>query len=215
MSMPSLRLSVAFGAISLAACSRPPEPIQRPDPPGRVGDLFVYAPLEAGTVLAYQTYSEDSGDRGMIIWQVRRPREGLIELVAGDKVERLEIEPNALRHATGGYWLKAPLELGACWPGRNADVCVKSLDRSVKVPAGSFTGCMETEELRGDEGSGARTTTVFCPRVGMVLLEVEAWAAGTTALERAELRSYGPAVDIHSLEESPDSLHGFDQHHGD
>jgi hypothetical protein len=214
--MPSMRLLVVvLGPIGLGACSKPAEPIERPHPPGRVGDLFVYAPLEANTVLAYATYAEDSGNQGMIIWQVRRPREGLIELVAGDKVERLEVEPNALRHSTGGYWLKAPLELGACWPGRNADVCIKSLDRSVEVPAGRFTSCMETEELRGNEETGARTTTVFCPHVGMVLLEVEAWAAGTGALERAELRSYGRAVDIHSLEESSDSVHGFRQHHTD
>jgi hypothetical protein len=175
--------------------------VERPHPPGRVSDLFVFAPLEAGTVLAYDTLSEESGENGVVVWRVRRPREGLIELDDGGHVERLEIEPNGLRHATGGYWLKAPLEEGACWPGRNGDVCVKSLQRQIEVPAGKFTGCLETEELRGNESTGMRTTTVFCPKVGMVLLEVEAWAVGSGGLERAELRSYGPAIDIHSLED--------------
>ncbi len=181
-------------------CAKPPEPTERPHPPARVGELFVYAPLEAGTVLAYRTSSEGSGERGLIVWRVRRPREGLIELDDGGHVERLEVEPNALRHATGGYWLKAPLRQGACWPGRGGEVCVKSLERSVEVPAGTFTDCLETEELRGNEATGMRTLTVFCPHVGMVLLEVEGWAVGTVALERAELESYGPAVDIHSLD---------------
>jgi len=187
--------------VLLAGCARPPEPVAPPHPPARVGELFVYAPLEAGSVLAYETYAENSDERGLVIWRVRRPREGLIELDDGGHVERLEIEPNALRHATGGYWLKAPIQVGACWPGRNGEVCVKSLDRRIEVPAGQFANCLETEEARGDDSTGMRTTTVFCPNVGMVMLEVEAWAMGTIALERAELRSYGPAVDIHALQE--------------
>jgi hypothetical protein len=200
-SMLPVRTLVTAGLALVAGCAKPPEPAEPPHPPARVGELFAYAPLEAGTVMAYETHSEESGDRGVVIWRVRRPREGLIELDDGGHVERLEVEPNALRHATGGYWLKAPLEEGACWQGRNGEVCVKSLDRRIEVPAGRFTECLETEELRGNESTGMRTTTVFCPNVGMVMLEVEAWAVGTVALERAELRSYGPAVDIHSLEE--------------
>jgi hypothetical protein len=194
------RTLVAAGILVLAACGKPPEPVERPHPPARVGELFVYAPLEDGTVLAYDTYSEESGDRGIVIWRVRRPREGLIELDDGGHVERLEIEPNALRHATGGYWLKAPLKKGACWQGRNGEVCVQSLRREIEVPAGKFSDCMETQELRGNNETGMRTTTVFCPNVGMVQLEVEAWVVGNVALERAELRSYGPAVDINNLE---------------
>lgn len=183
-------------------------------PPAEVGgDLARYAPLTDGTVLAYATSAEQSSERGIIVWRVSRPRPNRVELDDGGHVERLDVEPDGLRHTTGGYWLKAPLTANACWPGRAGEVCVTSLNREVSVPAGRFTGCLETEERRGTETSGARTTTVFCPDVGMVLLEVEAWAAGEVALERAELTSYGPAVDLAvppAAEPPPDAGEGAD-----
>jgi hypothetical protein len=66
------------------------------------------------------------------------------------------------------------------------------------VPAGTFTGCLETlEELHGSGPALLRrVTTLFCPDVGIASLYVEAWDEGKHAAERAVLRSFGQPVTI-------------------
>jgi hypothetical protein len=145
-------------------------------------------------VLAYETEDETTGGRGLVVLRVRRPRPGLVELDDGGSVQRLYVEGSDLRHATGGYLLRGPLQQGATFRGRFGQVMITRTNVTVKVPAGSFTGCLETEEAT--PAKDKRATTVFCPDVGMVTLVVE----GNTGLDvttvRFVLRSFGPAVDL-------------------
>jgi hypothetical protein len=70
------------------------------------------------------------------------------------------------------------------------------LDQGIKVPAGTFTGCLETLE---QTASLSRVKTVFCPRVGMVALDAENDQNGEYQRVIARLKSYGPKVDIANL----------------
>jgi hypothetical protein len=100
-----------------------------------------------------------------------------------------------VRLETGGHWLKEPLRRGACWRGRTGETCVTAVELRVSVPAGRFEGCVRTVE----RGAGAaRVTTVFCPGVGMVSLEVVGEIEGQPARELALLKSYGPRVDVNA-----------------
>jgi hypothetical protein len=160
------------------------------------GAVSRFLPLTDQTVLSYETKDEDTGERGTIILQVSRHPSGGIELNDGGRVTRLELAPDGVRYSTGGYWLKAPLEAGACWQGKTGKTCITHLDRAVTIPAGQFSGCLETVE---QAASGSRVTTVFCPGVGMTSLDVESEAGGGYQRVEARLRSYGPKVDINHL----------------
>jgi len=177
------------------ACSRgapAPTPPAAPDP----DDVSAFAPFTDGTVLSYDTESDRAGP-GVIVLQVRRPRPDLVELDDGGHIERIYVDERGLRYATGGHWLKAPLREGACWAGRAGQVCISSVAEAVEVPAGHFTGCIATIEAAEGVIDGARTRTVFCPGVGMALLEVEGWTEDTPVRERAALRYAGPRVELH------------------
>ncbi len=185
----------ALAVGSALACSGGGPPPAAPAATPNPGDVTPFAPLADGTVLSYETESDRTG-RGLIVLQVRRPRPDLVELDDGGHVERLTVDDAGLRYATGGYWLKAPLRVGACWDGRAGQVCITSVSEAVQVPAGDFTGCVATLELLESGPDGSRTRTVFCPGVGMALLEVEGWAGEAPMRERAVLRYAGPRIDL-------------------
>ena len=64
----------------------------------------------------------------------------------------------------------------------------QSSDSSIlKDPVTLLAKQIESGEVR------KRTLTVFCPDIGIVLRETQAQAASEVALERIELKSYGPA----------------------
>jgi len=73
---------------------------------------------------------------------------------------------------------------------------VTAVNVTAKVPAGQYTGCIETQESGGHPEAGRRTTTVYCPNVGIVKLVIEATSQGELVTELAELRSFGPRVDF-------------------
>jgi hypothetical protein len=61
----------------------------------------------------------------------------------------------------------------------------------VTVPAGTYRDCVETvEEMESNEGR-KRTTTAFCPGVGITVRETEVEQDAQHATERIELRSFG------------------------
>jgi hypothetical protein len=61
----------------------------------------------------------------------------------------------------------------------------------VSVPAGSFQGCVTTQEERlGD--APIKMVTTYCPEVGIVTLEAQAGSR----VERASLKQFGPPVDL-------------------
>lgn len=154
-----------------------------------------YLPLEDGTVYAYETTTVPETERGLLILEVRRPRPDVAELVVAGRARRLRIAKDAVAHQTGGFLLREPLAVGAGWHGDFGHVRVTRVDLAVTVGAGRFTGCVETvEELTTREGE-KRTTTAFCPGVGIALRETEAEQGGEAQSERIALKSYGKKFD--------------------
>jgi hypothetical protein len=152
-----------------------------------------FFPLVDGQIYQYAT-SNELNDRGLLIARVFRsdPGHGELRYPSG-KVKRFEYGPDGVKlMPSGAYILKAPLDPSATWRGENGgQTSVLSMNATVEVPAGTFTGCVQTmEERRGDRP--VRFATTFCPDVGIVLLE----AASGANLERAELKSYAAALEM-------------------
>jgi len=190
----SLLLLFTLTGCGSAGGAAAPKPVAASDPlaPER------YLPLVDDTVFAYETSSEATGESGVLMMAVRRERPERAEVKIGGRIQRLDIAPDGIRHASGGYLLKPPLKVGAEFRGQFGTVKVTTLERSVEVPAGKFTGCLETvEETRAPVPK--RATTVFCPEVGIVMLVAEGTSDGEYTVERAVLRSHGPRVDINNL----------------
>ena len=181
------------------ACGGPDAPPKPPPKPLAVSSVERYMPLENDTVLAYETEKETTGERGILMMHITRPREGRADLTVGEKVRRLELAPDGIRLSEGGYLLKAPLDVGSEWKSGGGRTKVTAIDKAVEVPAGKFVGCIETVEVSGGTTSGRRVTTVFCPDVGITLLDVEGVVEDEYIHERALLRSFGPRVDIGAM----------------
>jgi len=182
--------------LGAAACGPPAAPAERPSAERATqADVNRYLPLEHDTVFAYDTLSEATGETGVLVINITRPRPDMAELRVGGRAQRLDIVSDGIRHATGGYLLKSPLAVGARFKGQFGDVSVTALDRAVDVPAGKFTACAETVE-EANAPVQKKVTTTFCPNVGMVLLVAEGMVEGAYATERATLRSFGPRVDL-------------------
>jgi len=187
-------LWVAFGAFGASGCAAAPPPPPPRAAPAAVG-LARYLPLEDGTVASFDTVTEPGGERGLLVLEIRRPNPDTAELVVAGHASRLRLSNGAVAHAAGGFLLREPLAPGAEWMGDFGHVRVTRTDRALTVAAGAFTGCVETvEELATREGQ-KRTTTVFCPGVGIALRETEAEQGALSQSERISLKSYGPKFD--------------------
>lgn len=189
------RRSALAVALVAAACGGAPAPAAPPAATKHTG-MERYLPLDDDTVYSYETYSEASGERGVLVLRVRRPRPDMAELDVAGRVQRLYVNEGGLELATGGHLLRAPLSVGAEWVGDFGKVRVTALDRAVRVPAGSFTRCVETVEEIASGQVKKRTLTVFCPEVGIALRETEGQAGDELAVERIELKSYGKAFSF-------------------
>jgi hypothetical protein len=177
---------------SLLGCA--PVPQGKVEAPSSVvvTEMTRYLPLENNTVFSYETYIEDTNEHGLAVFEIARPRPELAELsIAGQVRKRYYFEPGGVRSSQGGYLLKSPLSLNSQWTGDDGQVKVTSVDQSVDVPAGKFSGCIQTVEQAKLPGATRTTTTVFCPGVGITLLQIEAEQEGTSVLQRLSLKSYG------------------------
>jgi hypothetical protein len=149
--------------------------------------------LENDTVLSYETYIEDTNERGIAVFEIKRPRPELAELsLAGQVRKRYYFEPAGVRSSQGGYLLKSPLALNAEWTGDDGKVKVTRVNMNVDVPAGKFSGCLQTVEDAKLGAATRKTTTVFCPGVGITVLEIDAEQEGMSVLQRLSLKAYGP-----------------------
>ncbi|WP_437957441.1 hypothetical protein WME76_39995 [Sorangium sp. So ce119] len=151
-----------------------------------------YFPLVDGHVYHYVTLS-DGGGEGMLVARVHRAdaRRGELRFPSG--VKRFEFTgEGVLRSDTGVFVLKEPIAPGTTWTGEHGGRArITAVDAAVEVPAGRFTGCVQTvEERLGDRP--ARYVSTFCPDVGVVAIEAESGASH----ERAELKSYAPPFDM-------------------
>jgi hypothetical protein len=156
-----------------------------------------FFPLEEGRIYNYVT--SENGETGMLVAKVHRTDASHGELRLSNATKRFVYSPGAVAYDNGLFILKAPLDVGATWPGEHGGTTrVASVDAAPKVAAGSYTGCVQTVE-EGGRPPGSKFVTTYCPGVGMVLLEVQ--AAGGEA--RAELRSYGAPVKIDMTQTAP------------
>jgi hypothetical protein len=173
-------------------CAASPAP-KAETPSAPLSELTRYVPFENNTVLSYETYIEDTNERGIMVFEISRPRPELAELrVAGQVRKRYYFEAGGVRSAQGGYLLKAPLSANAEWQGDDGHVKVTSINQTVTVPAGTFAGCIQTVEEAKLAAATRTTTTVFCPGVGITTLQIEGEQDGTSVLQRISLKSFGP-----------------------
>jgi hypothetical protein len=159
-------------------------------------ELSRYLPLTDNTVYTYRTRNEETGESGLLMLEISRPRPDVAELSVAGRVRRLEIREDAIRHANGGAVLALPIRKGSRWFGQDGPVEVTAVNLTANVPAGRYTGCVETRESGGHPEAGRRTTSVYCPNVGIVKLVIEASSQGELVTEVAELLSFGPRVDL-------------------
>jgi hypothetical protein len=180
-------------AIASSSCATAPQGAPAAAPTRVVTELSRFLPLENNTVLSYETYIEETNERGIAVFEIKRPRPELAELsLAGQVRKRYYFEPAGVRSGQGGYLLKSPLALNSEWTGDDGKVRVTGIEETVDVPAGKFSGCLRTVEEAKFAAATRKTTTVFCPGVGITVLEIEAEQEGTSVLERLLLKSFGP-----------------------
>jgi len=179
-------LALVFGCASLP----PGKAAARANAP--LSEVGRYLPLENGTVFSYETYIEDTNEHGLAVFEIARPRPELAELsIAGQVRKRYYFEPGGVRSGQGGYLLKSPLSLDSQWTGDDGQVKVTGVDLNIAVPAGKFSGCIQTVERAALSGATRTTSTVFCPGVGITVLQIEAEQEGTSVLQRLRLKSFG------------------------
>jgi hypothetical protein len=152
-------------------------------------------PLEDGTVFSYETEVYPSGERGLLVLEVRRRHPDAAELVVAGRSQRLNVRADALELVTGGFLLKEPLAIGAQFRGDFGDVEIKRVGATVRVPAGEFPDCIETVESAQAQTSSRITTTIYCARVGIVSRISEAETEEGQARESMKLRSFGKKFD--------------------
>lgn len=154
-------------------------------------DVDRLLPLENNTVFAYVT-SDEAGAKGIYIMEIGRPRAGLAELKVAGKIYRRSIGRDGIQAASGGYVLRSPLSADAKWKGEFGEVKVKSMSRTITVPAGSFSNCVETYESVTTPDYTKSATSIFCPGIGMVYYAVEGEQDVVSVSQKLELKSYGP-----------------------
>lgn len=151
-------------------------------------------PLVDRHMYHYATETDDG--QGILVARVTRSEPRFGELAMGGNSKRFEYAADGVRLLRSGaapaYVLKEPLQKGASWRGEHGGtVEIVAVATTVEVAAGRFDGCLQTVEQRGGDRP-LRVATTFCPDVGIVLLE----ASSGANMERAELQSYGPPVDL-------------------
>ncbi|WP_437316433.1 hypothetical protein [Sorangium sp. So ce385] len=202
---PRARRLAALG-LALLGCGGAPAPARpaawNAAPDGQQGassgtQAERYFPLVDGHIYHYATMSE-GGEQGLLVARVHRADERRGELRFPSGVKRFAFTPEGvIRSDTGVFVLKEPIAPGTTWTGEHGGRArIAAVDAAIEVPAGRFTGCVQTvEERLGDRP--ARFVSTFCPDVGVVAIE----AASGASYERAELKSYAPPVDV-----GPDGL---------
>jgi hypothetical protein len=157
-------------------------------------ELERYFPLVDGYVHHYLTESS-SGTRGVLIARARRvePMQGSLQI--GQREKRFRYLPDGVQilgELGAAYVLKLPLAVGARWQGEHGGaVTVLQIGAALSTRSWNFADCVVTEEQReGDRPLRLRTS--YCAGVGIVRLE----AAGGGEIERAELKNYGPALEL-------------------
>ena len=178
--------------LALPACGG--EPVAK-SPDGSVGgpvtDVQRLFPLEHNTVFSYAT-TDEAGATGIYIMEVSRPRSTMAEIKVAGNVYRRYVSAEGIQAPGGGFVLRSPLTADAEWKGEFGEVSVKSLSRSIQVPAGDFGNCVETFESAETPAYTKTASSVFCPGIGMVFYQVQGEQNGVKVSQKLELKSFGP-----------------------
>jgi hypothetical protein len=191
----ALRLALFGLGLALAGCAAPVAKTS-PTPAVTLEGLARFLPLENATVFSYATRVEPSGEQGLLVLEVRRPRADSAELVVAGRAQRLVVRPDAIELVTGGFLLKQPLTQGAEFRGDFGQVKLARTGIHAKVPAGEFDDCLETIESTDNQAVSRVTTTIYCPGVGIVSRRTEAESDEGSLLESMELRSFGKKFEL-------------------
>ena len=188
MNRASIVLLFACAACGPGEDTKPPPNVPKALPVGSVEHFF---PLEDGHLYNYAT--SEGPDTGMMVAKVKRTDATHGELRLSNRSDRFVYSAQGVAYETSGIFvLKEPLEVGTTWPGEHGgSVRIESVNADVKVPAGTYTGCVRTIEENG-RMPGAKYVTSFCPGIGMVLVDITAPAGEA----KIELRSYGLPIKI-------------------
>lgn len=191
---PAHELTLTIALLGMAAACAAHTPPPAPQSPAKEVSTSVseWLPLQNNTVLEFSTSVEGTGEQGRLMMQVRRPRANHIELGVAGRIRRLDVLPEGVSIATGGWLLRLPLRVGTSFQGLNGHVTIVNTDRTVDVPAGHFTNCLETEE----KTATTKTLTDFCRGTGITRLVIEGQLNGDPRREIAELRFTGPLIDL-------------------
>jgi hypothetical protein len=183
----------------LGGCTEPATPATAGGKLAHQGAEHWY-PLEKGAMWTFVVRLDVARDGMLSISRVTMRDGDDANVLTGDRAQSLRIVADGIvRVPSKAYLLKVPFALGDQWPGiEGATVAVTQVDQTVTVEAGTFHGCVETTETRGD-GMGAETLkTVYCPEVGPVAME--SFAPGGEAMPPqriiGKLRAYGPPLDL-------------------
>jgi hypothetical protein len=185
-------IGLGLGLLVLSGCGGEQ---QAKSPDGSIGgpvtDVQRLLPLEHNTVFSYVT-TDEAGQTGIYVIEVMRPRATMAELKVAGNVFRRYISADGIQAPGGGFVLRSPLSESAQWKGEFGDVSVKSMSRSIKVPAGSFGNCLETAETANTPTYTKTATSVFCPGIGLVYYAVQGEQDGVEVSQKLELKSFGP-----------------------
>lgn len=178
----------------LAACAHDPANSTAATPTVTSGTaLERYFPLQNNKVYAYDT--EENGERGWLTLRTRRvnAREG--ELIAASrKAKHYRYGAEQIDGDNYAVVLKTPLDVGTTWTSEGVHrITVSRINLDIKVPAGTYAGCIETTQVTPSSMTPeARTLTVFCPDVGITKLEVQ---DGHGGYARVQLKSYAAPIE--------------------
>jgi hypothetical protein len=178
-------------ALLAAACGGPDTEAKSAAELPAVTDAQRLFPLEHNTVFSYETETLDSG-KGILVVEVSRPRPTMAELRVAGRVSRLYVTAEGIQYPAGGFLLKSPVNDAGEWQGDFGTVTVSRLGQGVEVPAGKFQNCVETIEQAETPAFSKKTTSVYCPGVGMVSRHTQGEAGGVHVSEKLTLKSFGP-----------------------
>lgn len=147
-------------------------------------------PLAEGYVWSYDI-DTGPGEPTLAITRVTAVIDARVEVSSGGDPIVYELRDEGIfQPATDTWLLKAPVREGAEWSAAGGRIArVTSTSETIEVPAGRFDGCVRVEEGGGD--AGKLVTTVYCPDVGPVYLEVQQQLVTTEAPVRAVSRMLG------------------------
>lgn len=147
--------------------------------------LVQYFPLAIGNRWVYEVQDRtDSAPPAEEYWEVTREEQGAYVLrirpsdlttggfeesfiPTGEGIKRFARETKDKEHPP--FFLKGPLQIGTIWEDDDGTYEITALDKTVTVPAGTFSRCLEVTNRR--KGGKATVITLYAPGVGVVQRE--------------------------------------------